>query len=211
MANNDGMSLDSLTVFLAVVDARGFRAASKRLGLSPSTVSEKIAELETRLGVPLLTRTTRSIMPTEAGKALAARLTPLLAETRAALQDAANSQADVRGLLKLNVTGAVMVDILPPLIDRFLTLHPRVRVEIMVDDRPVDIVAAGCDAGIRYGEHLAQDMIAVPVGPPLQRLAYAAATSYLAKHATISSPRRSLQRKPARHGEEDRARSTARA
>jgi DNA-binding transcriptional LysR family regulator len=119
MANNDGMSLDSLTVFLAVVEARGFRAASKRLGLSPSTVSEKIAELETRLGVPLLTRTTRSIMPTEAGKALAARLTPLLAETRAALQDAANSQADVRGLLKLNVTGAVMVDILPPVIDRF--------------------------------------------------------------------------------------------
>jgi len=189
MANSDNMSLDSLTVFLAVVDARGFRSASKRLGLSPSTVSEKIAELETRLGVPLLTRTTRSIMPTEAGNALAARLTPLLAETRAALQDAANSQADVRGLLKLNVTGAVMIDILPPVIDRFLTLHPQVRVEIMVDDRLVDIVAAGCDAGIRYGEHLAQDMIAVPVGPPLQRLAYAAAPSYLAKHPTISGPR----------------------
>lgn len=190
MANNsDGTGLDNLAVFLSVVEARGFRAASKRLSLSPSTVSEKIADLEARLGVPLLTRTTRSVMPTEAGRALAARLAPLFAETRAALQDAANSQQEVRGLLKLNVTGAVMVDILPPVIDRFLALHPHVRVEIMVEDRLVDIIAAGCDAGIRYGEHLAQDMIAVPIGPPLQRLAYAAAPSYLARHATPIGPR----------------------
>lgn len=190
MANNaEVTSLDNLKVFLSVVEARGFRAASKQLGLSPSTVSEKIAEIERQLGVPLLTRTTRSVMPTEAGSALAARLAPLLAEARAALQDAANSQAEVRGLLKLNVTGAVMVDILPPLIDRFLTLHPHVRVEIVVEDRLVDIVAAGCDAGIRYGEHLAKDMIAVPVGPPVQGLAYAASPSYLARTATPLAPR----------------------
>lgn len=190
MTNNaEVTSLDNLRVFLSVVEARGFRAASKQLGLSPSTVSEKIAEIELQLGVPLLTRTTRSVMPTEAGSALAARLAPLLAEARAALQDAANSQAEVRGLLKLNVTGAVMVDILPPLIDRFLTLHPHVRVEIVVEDRLVDIVAAGCDAGIRYGEHLAKDMIAVPVGPPVQGLAYAASPSYLARNATPLGPR----------------------
>ncbi|QYF85822.1 LysR family transcriptional regulator [Brevundimonas sp. PAMC22021] len=190
MANNaEVTSFDNVRVFLSVVEARGFRAASKRLGISPSTVSEKIAEIEGQLGVPLLTRTTRSVMPTEAGSALAARLAPLLAEARAALQDAANSQAEVRGLLKLNVTGAVMVDILPPLIDRFLTLHPHVRVEIVVEDRLVDIVAAGCDAGIRYGEHLAKDMIAVPIGPPVQGLAYAGSPSYLARNAAPLSPR----------------------
>ena len=189
MANNAEItSLDNLRVFLSVVEARGFRAASKQLGISPSTVSEKIAEIELQLGVPLLTRTTRSVMPTEAGSALAARLAPLLAEARAALQDAANSQAEVRGLLKLNVTGAVMVDILPPLIDRFLALHPHVRVEVVVEDRLVDIVAAGCDAGIRYGEHLAKDMIAVPIGPPIQALAYAASPSYLARHVTPLGP-----------------------
>jgi DNA-binding transcriptional LysR family regulator len=190
MANNaETTSLDNLRIFLPVVESRGFRAASKQLGLSPSTVSEKIAEMEAQLGVPLLTRTTRSVMPTEAGRALAARLKPLLAEARAALQDAVNSQAEVRGLLKLNATGAVMVDILPPLIDRFLSLHPHVRIEIVVEDRLVDIVAAGCDAGIRYGEYLAKDMIAVPLGPPVQCLAYAAAPSYLARHAAPLAPR----------------------
>ncbi len=185
----DVTSLDSLRVFLSVVEVRGFRAASKQLGLSPSTVSEKIADLEQELGVPLLTRTTRSVVPTEAGRVLAARMGPLLAEARAALQDAANSQTEIRGLLRLNVTGAVMVDILPPLLDCFLNLHPHVRVEIAVEDRLVDIVAAGCDAGIRYGEHLAKDMIAVPIGPKEQALAYAAAPSYLARRPAPQGPR----------------------
>lgn len=190
MANNvDRSSLDDLTVLLAVCDAGGFRAAAKKLGLSPSSVSEKITMLERRLGVPLLIRTTRSVAPTEAGRALADRVFPLFAEARAALQDAASSKTEVRGMLKLNVTGAVMVDILPPLLDRFLAAHPHVRIEVMVDDRLVDITAAGCDAGIRYGEHLARDMIAVPVGPRRQRLALAAAPSYLAKHGAPTHPR----------------------
>ena len=180
MSNNDErMPLDNLSVFLAVVEAGGFRTAAKRLGLSPSSVSEKISQLEQQLGVPLLIRTTRSVATTEAGTTLASRIGPLFIETRAALQDAVSAQHKVRGLLKLNVTGAVMVDILPPLLDRFLLLHPEVRVELMVEDRLVDVTAAGCDAGIRYGEHLAQDMIAVPIGPRSQRLAYAAAPSYL--------------------------------
>jgi DNA-binding transcriptional LysR family regulator len=190
MANNDtAASLDDLSIFLTVCELNGFRAAAKRLGLSPSTVSDKIAQLETRLDVPLLIRTTRSVVPTEAGRALAERLAPLLSETRAALQDASNSQSEVRGLLKLNVTGAVMVDILPPLLDHFLQRHPKVRVEVMVEDRLVDVTAAGCDAGIRYGEHLAQDMIAVPIGPRTQRLALAAAPSYLEARGTPMHPR----------------------
>ena len=190
MANNgEQLFLDNLSIFLAVCETGGFRTAAKRLGLSPSSVSEKIAQLEMHLGVPLLIRTTRSVMPTEAGRALAERITPLLTETRAALNDAASSREEVRGLLKLNVTGAVMVDILPPLIDLFLDAYPKVRVEIMVEDRLVDATAAGCDAGIRYGEHLAQDVIAVPIGPRVQHLALAAAPSYLQARGAPLHPR----------------------
>lgn len=179
MANNDHPPMDDLNIFLSVCETGGFRTTARKLGLSPSSVSEKIAALETRLGVPLLIRTTRSVSLTEAGGALAARLTPLMHETRAALQDAASSRDQVRGQLKLNVTGAVMVDILPPIIDRFLVRYPEVRLEVMVDDKLVDITAAGCDAGIRYGEHLALDMISVPIGPQFQRLALAASPAYL--------------------------------
>lgn len=190
MANNDDLlRLNDLSVFLAVCEMRGFRSAAKRLGLSPSSVSETITQLELRLGTPLLIRTTRSVAPTAAGQALADRLLPVFTETRAALQDAASAQRDVRGLLRLNVTGAVMVDILPPLLDRFLAAHPRVRVELVVEDRLVDIAAAGCDAGIRYGEHLAQDMIAIPIGPARQRVALAAAPSYFVTRAMPLHPR----------------------
>nr|USU34539.1 LysR family transcriptional regulator [Methylobacterium sp. OTU13CASTA1] len=189
MANNDeGVNLDGLSVFLAVCEAGGFRAAAKRLGLSPSTVSERIVSLEARLGAPLLIRTTRSVVPTEVGRVLADRLLPVLGEARAALQDATSSHDRVRGLLRLNVTGAVMVDILPPLLDRFLLANPEVRVELVVEDRLVDIATVGCDAGIRYGEHLAQDMIAVPIGPPSQRVAAAAAPAYLEARDTPRHP-----------------------
>jgi len=171
--------MQDLTVFLAVFEQKSFRAAARQLNLSPSTVSERITALEKSLGVPLLIRTTRSVMPTDAGRALADRVSPLLSEMRVALQDVASSQQSVRGVLKLNVTGAVMVDILPPLLERFLARHPQLQVEIMVDDRLVDVTSAGCDAGIRYGEHLAKDTIAVPVGPRTQRLALAASPAYL--------------------------------
>ena len=181
--------LDDLAVFLAVSRGRGFRTAARWLGLSPSTVSETISRLEGRLGVPLLVRTTRSVQLTEAGRVLAERLEPVMSEARAALDDAASSQDTVRGRLKLNVPGAVMVDILPPLLDGFLAAHPHVRVEVMVDDRLVDITAAGCDAGIRYGEHLAQDVIAVPIGPRRQWGALAASPDYLKRRGTPAHPR----------------------
>lgn len=194
MANNDDRpSYDDLSVFLDICDTHGFRATAKRLGISPASVSERISRLEAQLGVPLLTRTTRSVRPTQAGLALADRLNPLFSEARAALQDAASSQDDVRGLLRLNVPGAVMVDILPPLIEIFLQKHPQVRVEFVVEDRLVDATAAGCDAGIRYGEHLAQDMIAVPVGPSYQREALAASPAYLKAKGVPAHPLDLLQ------------------
>lgn len=188
MPNDTHPSFDDLAVFLAVCNAGGFRSAARSLGVSPSNVSETINRVETQLGVPLLARTTRSVVPTEAGRELAGRLGPLLSDVRSALHDVSSPSNEVRGLLKLNVTGAVMVDILPPLIDRFLARHPAVRVEIMVEDRLVDVTAAGCDAGIRYSEHLAQDMIAVPLGPPMQVLALAGAPAYLARHGLPAHP-----------------------
>ncbi|WP_312631316.1 LysR family transcriptional regulator [Pantoea piersonii] len=189
MANNNGAAgMENLSIFLTVLNERSFRTAAKQLGLSPSTVSEKVSALERELGIPLFIRTTRSVTATAAGLALAERITPLLTEMRAALNDVASSQQSVRGVLKLNVTGAVMVDILPPLLDRFLSRHPQLRVELMVDDRLVDATLAGCDAGIRYGEHLAKDTIAVPIGPRTQRLALAAAPGYLASSGSVVHP-----------------------
>lgn len=189
MKNNDELSLDDISVFLAVFESGGFRSAAKRLALSPSKVSDTISRLEMQLGVPLLTRTTRSVVPTDAGNELAARVAPLFAETRNALHDVASSGQVVRGLLKINVTGAVMVDILPPLINRFLLMHPFVRVEIVVEDRLVDVIAEGCVAGIRYGENLAQNMIALPIGPRHQNLALAASPSYLKVHDPLMHPK----------------------
>jgi len=189
MKNNREPSLDDLSVFIAVCDAKGFRAAAKRLGVAPSNVSDTITRLEKQLGLPLLTRNTRSVTPTEAGRELEARLSPLLSQTRAALQEISTASTSVTGLLKLNVAGSVMVDILPPLIDRFLDAHPAVRVELVVDDRLTDTIAQGCAAGIRYPEHLAQDMIAVPIGPRYQELALAAAPSYLRAHGHPAHPR----------------------
>lgn len=189
MTNNiDQPSFDDLSVFLDICDTGGFRATAQRMGLSASSVSERVKRLEQSLGVPLLTRTTRSVTHTEAGRVLAGRLLPMFQEARGALNDAASSHEDVRGLLRLNVTGAVMVDILPPLVGGFLEAHPGVRIEFVVEDRLVDAVASGCDAGIRYGEHLAQDMIAIPIGPKKQRAALAAAPSYLARHGTPEHP-----------------------
>lgn len=189
MANNTHFPpLDDLSVFLGVARAGGFRAAARWLGVSPAMVSETVSRLEARIGVPLFIRTTRSVRLTEAGHALAERIAPVMAEARAALDDAASSQSEVRGRLKLNVPGAVMSDILPPLLDGFLAAHPGVRVEIMVDDRLIDINAAGYDAGIRYGEHLAQDMIAVPIGPRRQSGALAASPAYLERRGMPAHP-----------------------
>ncbi|WP_062118298.1 LysR family transcriptional regulator [Aureimonas sp. AU40] len=189
MANNDARpSLDDLRVLLAVTEAGGFRRAARSLGLSVSTVSETITRLESSLGVPLISRTTRSVMPTEAGRRLTERVAPLLFEARAALDEAASSGPALRGRLKLNVPGAVMVDILPPLIDRYMAAYPDVRIEIVVEDRLVDITAADCDAGIRYGEHLEQDMIAVPIGPRRQEGALAASPAYLTRRGLPAHP-----------------------
>jgi DNA-binding transcriptional LysR family regulator len=192
MMNNVEPSLDELSIFLAVCKAGGFRAAAKLLGLSASHVSETVTRIEAQLGVPLLSRTTRSVMPTAAGRELAERIAPLFSEARAALLDVANAKEEVRGLLKLNV-GTAMVDVLAPLIDDFLAAHPAVRVELVINDRLVDIIAAGCDAGIRYGKNLSPGMIAVPIGPRFQHLALAASPAYVRRRGMPSHPAELLE------------------
>ena len=186
MKNSD--SLDDLAIFHAVVREGGFRAASRRLGLAPSKVSSTITRMEAALGVPLLRRTTRSMATTDAGQALAERIGPLLAGLDAARAEAAETAELVRGRLKLNVPGAVMPDVLPPLLAVFHARHPEVEVEIVVENGIVDIVEAGCDAGIRYDEVLAQDMVSIPIGPRKQQVALAASPDYLAAHGTPETP-----------------------
>jgi len=179
MQNN--VRADDLTVFLVVLREGGFRAAAQRLGMAVSRVSTTVSRLERELGTPLLLRTTRSVRATEQGQALADRLAPLFADIDLACADATGSAKHVRGRLKLNVPGAVMPDILPPLLTRYQQLHPDVVVEVFVENGLVDIVADGCDAGIRYGTALEQGMISVPIGPRRQQVGLAASQGYIAR------------------------------
>jgi DNA-binding transcriptional LysR family regulator len=181
--------LDDLSSFVAVVRAGGFRDAARIAGQSPSGLSEAIRRLETRLGVRLLHRTTRSVAPTEAGARLFERLTPALAEVHAAL-DVVNTFRDTpAGTLRLNVPANVARTVLPAIAVPFLRAFPDISMEVTVEDGFVDILASGADAGIRYEERLEQDMIAMPIGPRRQRLITAAAPAYLAAHGQPQHPR----------------------
>ncbi|NGP18518.1 LysR family transcriptional regulator [Devosia chinhatensis] len=173
---------------MAVLDCGGFRAAAHRLGTVPSRVSTTISRLEADLGVPLLLRSTRSVRPTEQGQRLADQIRPLFQGIEAAVSEAANSMATVRGKLSINVPGAVVPDILPPLMAEYRRLHPEVDVEIVVENDRVDIIAAGCDAGIRYGAHLDKDMVSILIGPRTQQIALAASPAYLAANGMPEAP-----------------------
>src|ERR1700733_8544535 len=171
--------LSDLTVFVAVARAGGFREAARASGGSASGYSEAVNRLEARLGVRLLNRTTRSIAATEAGARLLERLVPALGEVEAAV-DVVNAFRDrAAGTLRLNVPATVARLVLPAIVMPFLKAFPDIRLEVIVEDGFVDVLAAGCDAGIRYDERLEQDMIAVPIGPRVERFATAASPSYL--------------------------------
>jgi len=181
--------LQDLFAFLAVLRGGGFREGARLCGSSASSLSEAVRRLETRLGVRLFNRTTRSVLPTEAGARLAERLIPALGEVEAAL-DVVNGFRDrPSGTLRLNVPGAAARLVLPAIVTPFLKAYPEIRLEVIVEDSFVDMLAAGCDAGIRYDERLEQDMIAVPIGPRVQRFATAAAPDYLAAHGRPQHPR----------------------
>ena len=181
--------LADLNAFVAVARAGGFRQAGRATGLSASALSETVRRLEDRLGVRLLNRTTRSVVPTEAGQRLLDRLTPALGEVEAALDTVKGLGDRPAGTLKLNVPVSAAIMVLPAIVPAFLKAYPDIVLELMVEERFVDVLAAGCDAGIRYEEKLEQDMIAVPIGPRRQRFAAAAAPAYLDQRGRPDHPR----------------------
>lgn len=173
------MEFNDLAAFLAVAKAGGFRDAARASGVSASGLSTAVRRLETAAGVRLLNRTTRSVVPTEAGQRLIERLAPALSEMESAL-DVLNLFRDKpTGTLRLNVPAGVARVVLPPILADFLAAYPDITVEVMVEDSFVDVLSAGCDAGIRYDERLEQDMVAIPIGPRVQRFATAASPDYL--------------------------------
>ena len=174
---------------MAVARARGFRDAARTIGASASGLSEAVRRLEAQLGVRLLHRTTRSVAPTEAGERLLQRLGPALTEVGAALDAVSSLHDRPAGTLRLNVPVSAARLVLPAIVPPFLAAYPEIRLEVVADENFVDVLAAGCDAGIRYDERLEQDMIAVPIGPRVQRFATAAAPIYLDRRGRPEHPR----------------------
>lgn len=180
--------LSDIEAFLAVARARGFRGAALQGSVSASALSAALRRLEARLGVRLLNRTTRSVTPTEAGQRLLDRLAPLVGEIGSAL-DSINAYRDSpTGTLRLNVPSIMARDILPSIAARFLLAHPGITLDVVTDDAFVDMLAAGCDAGIRYEERVERDMIAMPIGPRAQRFVAAASPAYLERRGRPERP-----------------------
>lgn len=182
------IDLADLNAFLVVARAKGFREGARSSGASASGLSEAVRRLEARLGVRLLHRTTRSVAPTEAGQRLLARLAPALTELEAALDTVNDFRSRPAGTLKLNVPLSAARLVLPHIVPGFLATYPEIRLEVVAEESFVDVLAAGCDAGIRYDERLEQDMIAVPIGPRVQRSAAAAAPAYLDRRGRPAHP-----------------------
>jgi DNA-binding transcriptional LysR family regulator len=180
--------LNAMAVFVAVAETKGFRSAGERLGVSGSAVSQALRRLEEQLGVALVQRTTRSVRLTEAGERLYASARPALEELRAAVAAVGELSAEPRGTLRLLTAGAAESFLSGPLLAGFLEVHPHVRLDLFVSDEPVDIVAEGYDGGIRLGEVIDRDMIAVPVSGDL-RLVVVGAPSYFAQHPKPKHPR----------------------
>ena len=185
--------LADLDALLLVAEAGGFREASRKSGLSASGLSDAVRRLEMRLDMRLLNRTTRTVAPTEAGARLMDRLRPALSEVGAALRGLDDLRDRPAGLLRLNVPVSAARLVLPAIVPDFLATHPDIRLEVMVEDGFVDLLAANCDAGIRYDERLELGMIAVPIGPRVQRFACAAAPAYLDRRGRPEHPRDLLQ------------------
>lgn len=181
--------LGDLTAFVAVARAGGFREGARVSRKSASSLSEAVRRLEARLGVRLLNRTTRSVAPTEAGARLLERLGPALGDVEAALDVVNGFRDQPAGTLRLNVPVSAARLVLPAIVPPFLAAYPDILLEVIAEDGFVDVLAAGCDAGIRYDERLEQDMIAVPIGGREQRFATAAAPAYLDRCGRPEHPR----------------------
>jgi DNA-binding transcriptional LysR family regulator len=180
--------LDGMATFVAVAEAKGFRSAGERLGVSHSAVSQSLRRLEERLGITLVQRTTRSVRLTEAGQRLYTAVRPALEEVRTAIANVGELADAPRGMLRLHTSTVAETTFVGSLLTEFLIGHPHVRLDIVASDAAVDIVAEGYDAGIQLGEVIDKDMIAVPVTGDL-RLAVVGAPSYFARRGVPKHPR----------------------
>jgi DNA-binding transcriptional LysR family regulator len=179
--------LGDLTAFLSVAEERSFTRAAAKLGTSQSALSHTIRRLETRLGLRLLTRTTRSVAPTEAGERLIETLRPAFEDIDSKLATLSELREKPAGTIRLTTSAHAAERVVWPAVSRLIVDYPDIKVEVISDGAFVDIVSQRYDAGVRLGEHLAKDMIAVPIGPSL-RMAVVGAPSYFAKRPAPKTP-----------------------
>lgn len=179
--------LNDLEAVLAIARRGSFRAAAADLGMSTTALSAAVAKLEADLGIRLFNRTTRSVSPTDAGRAFVARVGPALREVHDALEAVRARQATPSGTLRVNAFATAAREILSPLVLEFIRRHPQMHVDIATEGRLVDIVAEGFDLGVRAADLVPGDMVALPLGRPF-RHAVVASPAYLERHGTPATP-----------------------
>lgn len=180
-------SHSELEIFLAIARQLNLSRAAIDLGVSPSALSHALRGFEEKLGVRLFNRTTRSVALTEAGSRLLARLAPAFRDIDDALEDLNHFRDKPTGLLRISSGRASTQIVLLPLVARFLRAFPEIRVEILDNDAMVDIVSSGADAGVRFGERLEADMVAIPIGPAM-RSVVVASPAFFAAHPVPQHP-----------------------
>jgi DNA-binding transcriptional LysR family regulator len=183
----DRTHLDGLVVFLAVAELRGFRAAARHLGVTASAISQAIRALEERVGAPLFLRTTRSVGLTEAGQRLLTHVRPAVDMLTAGLDAASGLGGEISGRLRINAPRPSLPLLVNRLLPDFLNAHPNVQLELVGEDRPIDIIEEGFDAGIRLGDFVQIDMVAVWLTPP-ERFVVVGAPSLLRKYGRPKTP-----------------------
>lgn len=186
------VDLNGVAVFLAVAEAKSFTTAARHLGVTRSAVSQTIRRMEDRLGIALVQRTTRSVSLTQAGEELYRRVAPAVSEVGLALDATRDRDAAPSGLLRIAVSSIAERFISGPLLASFVEKHPGIQLDITITDEEFDIVAEGYDAGVRLGEVIEQDMVAVPVSDN-QRQLVVGAPSYLARHRPPKHPKELAQ------------------
>jgi DNA-binding transcriptional LysR family regulator len=184
--------LNALNAYLEVARRRSFAAAARELGVSPSALSQSVQKLESRLGVSLLTRTSRSVALTDAGRRLLEHAGPAVDQALESLKTVSARPGEVTGRVRLSVPGSSVRLILAQVLPQFIARYPVVEIDVRVEDRLVDIVAEGLDAGIRLTESIERDMVQIRLSDPA-RFVVVGAPSYLARRGTPQKPADLLQ------------------